>query len=65
MHIEFRSLEYRDATSDGNVFNRGWVFQIEDRWGHILKFNARWVVQGFKQQEGLDCLDTFASIKIL
>ena len=40
-----------------------WVFKIEkDRWGKILKFKARWVVYGYKQQEGLDYTETFTSV---
>lgn len=30
--------------------------------GEILKHKARWVVRGFKQTEGLDYKETFASV---
>ena len=69
MHIEFQSLiendtwEYRDAPSGRAVLTGRWVFKIKkDRWGKILKFKARWVAHGYKQQEGLDYTETFASV---
>lgn len=69
MLLEFRSLiengtwEYTDVPAGRAVLTGRWVFKIKkDRWGHILKFKARWVAHGYKQQEGLDYTDTFASV---
>ena len=40
-----------------------WVFRIKkDRDGKVLKYKVRWVVHGYKQKEGLDYLDTFATV---
>ena len=69
MHVEFGSLlenntwEYKEAPSGRAILTGRWVFKIKkNRWGHILKFKARWVAHGYKQQEGLDYTDTFASV---
>ena len=69
MHAEFQSLiendtwEYRDVPTGRAVLTGRWVFKIKkDRWGKILKFKARWVAHGYKQQEGLDYTETFASV---
>ena len=39
-----------------------WVFKLKLKAdGTIERYKARWVVKGFKQQEGVDFNDTFAS----
>lgn len=69
MYAEFQSFikndtwEYRDAPSGRAVLTWCWVFKIKkDRCGKILKFKAQWVAHGYKQQEGLDYTETFASV---
>ncbi len=69
MHAEFQSLiendtwEYKNASSGRAVLTGCWGFKIKkDRWGKILKFKARWVAHGYKQQEGLDYTETFVSV---
>lgn len=69
MHVEFCSLienntwEYKNAPSGREILTGRWVFKIKkDRWGQILKFKARQVAHGYKQQEGLDYTETFASV---
>lgn len=69
IHVVFRSLidnetwEYRNAPAKRAVLAGRWVLEIEkDRLGKILKFKARWVACGYKQQEVLDNSDTFASV---
>jgi len=40
-----------------------WVFRIKrGAQGEILRYKAQWVVRGFKQKEGLDFYETFASV---
>ncbi len=69
MEAEYNSLIENDtwtleeAPSDRKVISGRWVFKLKkDRYGEILKFKARWVVHGYKQKEGLDYLDTFATV---
>ncbi|SLM41442.1 Reverse transcriptase, RNA-dependent DNA polymerase [Lasallia pustulata] len=50
-------------TPNQAVLTGRWVFKIKkDRMGNILKFKARWVAHGYKQKEGLNFTDTFASV---
>ena len=71
MHTEYQSLienntwDLVDQASCENqeVITGKWVFKLKkDRNGNILKYKARWVVHGYKQQEGVDYLDTFAVV---
>ncbi len=69
MYAEFQSFiendtwKYKNASSDRAILIGCWVFKIKkDRWGKILKFKARWVAHGYKQQPGLDYTDTFTSV---
>jgi hypothetical protein len=40
-----------------------WVYKIKrDKYNNILKYKARWVVQGFNQVEGIDYLETFSTV---
>ena len=51
------------APNGRRVITGRWVFRLKkDRFGNIQKYKARWVVHGFKQQEGLDYVDTFAAV---
>ena len=69
MEAEYQSLmdnetwTLTDAPTDRKTITGRWVFKlIKDRNGDILKYKARWVVHGYKQKEGLDYLDTFATV---
>ena len=69
MEIEYKSLmdnetwTLKSTPTDRKVITGRWVFKLKkDRYGQILKYKARWVVHGFKQKEGLDYLDTFATV---
>ena len=62
-HTENGTWELTEKPGDRKVITGRWVFKLKkDRWGNILKYKARWVVHGFKQQEGLDYKDTFAAV---
>ncbi|GJW59579.1 retrovirus-related pol polyprotein from transposon TNT 1-94 [Tanacetum coccineum] len=40
-----------------------WIFRVKkDEFGRVLKNKARLVAQGFKQEEGIDFKESFASI---
>ena len=69
MEVEYESLMDNEtwtletAPSDQKVITGRWLFKLKkDRYGQILKYKARWVVHAFKQKEGLDYLDTFATV---
>ena len=69
METEYQSLVENEtwtlerAPTDRKVITSRWVFKIKkDRDGKVLKYKARWVVHGYKQKEGLDYLDTFATV---
>ncbi|SLM38385.1 Reverse transcriptase, RNA-dependent DNA polymerase [Lasallia pustulata] len=50
-------------TPNQAVLTGRWVFKIKkDRMDNILKFKVRWVAHGYKQKEGLDFTNTFASV---
>ena len=45
------------------VISGHWVFKIKYGLdGHIIKYKARWVVYGYKQQEGVDYNKTWAGV---
>ena len=69
METEYQSLVENEtwtlerAPTDRKVITGRWVFKIKkDRDGKVLKYKARWVVHDYKQKEGLDYLDTFATV---
>lgn len=69
MSVEYSSLMENetwslvDSPNGRKVISGRWVFKLKkDREGKILKYKARWVVHGYKQQEGLDYVDTFATV---
>ena len=48
---------------NGTKCSGRWCFKLKkDRDGHILKYKARWVAHGFKQEEGNDFVETFAAV---
>ena len=48
---------------DRNVLKGRWVFKYKrGPEGTILRYKARWVVKGYEQQQGIDYVDTFASV---
>ena len=48
---------------DGKVLGRKLVFKTKrDKDSNILKYKARWVVQGFRQQYGKDFDQTYAGV---
>ncbi len=50
-------------SNGANVITGKWCFKLKkDRFGHILKYKARWVVHGYKLKEGLDYVETFAAV---
>ena len=62
-HIENGTWELVPTPEDAKVLTGRWVFKIKkDRYGKILKFKARWVVHGYKQEEGSDYEETFACV---
>ena len=69
MEIEYNSLmengtwEIVSPPKGANVITGKWVFKLKkDRFGNILKYKARWVAHGYKQEEGLDYVETFAAV---
>ena len=62
-HTENGTWELTEAPKDRRVITGRWVFKLKkDRHGNILKYKARWVVHGYKQEEGLDYIDTFTAV---
>ena len=69
MQTEYDSLVHNNTwelvltLTNQRVLTERWVFKIKkDRFGNILKFKARWVAHGYKQEKGLNFTDTFASV---
>ena len=62
-HMENGTWELTEAPGDRKVITGRWVFKLKkDRYGHILKYKARWVVHGYKQEKSLDFKDTFTAV---
>ena len=48
---------------DRKVITDRWVFRLKsDVHGNIVRYKARWVVHGYKQQEGIDFTATWAGV---
>ena len=69
MQTEYNSLIHNNTweliptPTNQRILTERWVFKIKkDRFSNILKFKAHWVAHGYKQEEGLDFTDTFASV---
>ena len=69
MQIEYDSLiknktwELTLMPENWQVIISRWCFKLKkDCNGQILKYKARWVVHGFKQEKGLDFVETFAAV---
>ncbi len=61
--MENETWTLADAPVDRKVITGRWVYKLKkDRDGTILKYKARWVLHRYKQQEGLDYMDTFATV---
>lgn len=46
-----------------NIIIGRWIFRLKkDRFGNVLKYKACWVTHSYKQKEGLDYVNTFATI---
>lgn len=61
--IENGTWEVVSPLTEANIITGRWVFKPKkDRFGNILKYNARWVAHGYKQKEGLDYVHTFAAV---
>ena len=62
-HTKNGTWELTETLEDRKVIIRQWFFKLKkDCLEIILKYKARWVVHGFKQQKGLDYKDTFAVV---
>ena len=68
MQIEVSELlkqntwEITRAPKDREALGGRWVYRLKkDNKNNILKYKARWVVQGFRQIKNLDYIDTFST----
>ena len=62
-HVENGTWDLTVLPDGRKVITGRWVFRLKkDRFGNVIKYKARWVVHGYKQQEGLDYLETFAAV---
>ena len=61
--IENETWELTAIPENRQVITGRWCFKLKkDRDGQILKYKARWVAHGFKQEEGIDFVETFAAV---
>lgn len=62
-HLENGTWVLVPRPKSANVLSGKWVFKTKrDANDEIIKYKARWVVRGFLQREGVDYMDTFASV---
>ena len=55
--------ELVNALYGSKILTGRWVFKLKkDRFGNVLKYKARWVAYGYKQQYGVDYEETFAAV---
>jgi hypothetical protein len=60
---EAGTWELVDPPSGANIVGSKWVFRVKkDAAGHVVRFKARLVAQGFSQVPGVDYFDTFAPV---
>jgi hypothetical protein len=60
---EAGTWELVDAPSGANIVGSKWAFRVKkDAAGHVVRFKARLVAQGFSQVPGVDYFDTFAPV---
>ena len=69
MEREYNSLmengtwELVSRPNRANIITGKWCFKLKkDCFGHILKYKARWVAHGYKQEKRLDYVKTFAAV---
>ncbi len=69
MEIKYNSLiengtwEIVSSPKKANLITGKLVFKLKkDRFSNILKHKARWVAHGYKQEEGLDYVESFAAV---
>ncbi len=61
--IENETWELTSTPENRQVITGRWCFKLKkDRNGQILKCKARWVAHSFKQDEGIDFVETFAAV---
>ncbi len=61
--IENETWELTAMPENRQVIIGQWCFKLKkDRDGQTLKYKARWVAHGFKQEEGIDFVKTFAAV---
>ncbi len=61
--IENETWKLTSMPENRQLITGRWVFKLKkDRNGQILKYKARWVAHGFKQEEGVDFVETFAAV---
>jgi hypothetical protein len=69
IHEEIKNLEdagmweFADLPDGANVVGSKWVFRIKkDTTGHVVRYKAHLVAQGFLQVEGVDYFDMYAPV---
>ncbi len=61
--IENGTWELVSLPNGANVITGKWCFKLKKyRFGHIVKYKARWLAHGYKQKEGLNYVETFTAV---